>query len=183
MLLYATVAQAGFALAAFTDLSRLGLTALLVFLVAMALTTITAFSAVIAYSRSVHSDAIRDLAGISTPTPGVALALGLALLSLAGFPPLAGFLGRLLIVQATVEGGYGWLAVIEILSIVIGTIGFMRVLRTVFIDPPIYEVIPVRLGTGVRAALGLACAGMVFMGLLLGPLFSAASYGRSAILH
>jgi NADH-quinone oxidoreductase subunit N len=183
MLLYSTIAQSGFALAAFTDLRRLGLSALIVFLVALTLTTLTAFGAVIAYTRSVHSDALRDLAGISVPTPGIALALGLALLSMAGVPPLAGFLGKLLILQATVDGGYAWLAVIGLANMVIATLGMVRVIRIAFIEPPIFEVVPARLDRGIRAAVGLACAGVVFMGLLMEPLYRAASYGKSAILH
>lgn len=183
MLLYSTIAQSGFALAAFTDLPRLGLSALIVFLVAMALTTVTAFGAVIAYTRSVHSDAVGDLAGISVPAPGIALALGLALLSMAGVPPLAGFLGRLLILQATVDGGYAWLAVIGLANMVIATLGMVRVIRIVFIEPPVFEVVPAKLDGGIRAAVGLACAGVVFMGLLMEPLYRAASYGKSAILH
>jgi len=183
MLVYTTIGQAGFALAAFTDLKRLGLTALLVFMVAVALTTIGAFAAVIAYTRSVHSDAIHDLAGMSAPTPVLALALALALLSIAGVPPLAGFLGKLLILQATLDGGYAWLAVVGLVNIVIATLGYARIVRIVFIDPPVFEVVPARLDNGIRAAVGIACVGIVFMGLLLGPLYSAASYGRAAILH
>lgn len=183
MLVYTAIGQAGFALAAFTDLKRLGLAALLVFLVGVALTTIGAFATVIAYARSVHSDAVRDLAGMSAPTPALALTLALALLSVAGVPPLAGFLGKLLILQATVDSGYAWLAVIGVVNIVIATLGFVRVVRMVFIDPPVFEVVPARLDNGIRAAIGLASIGIVFMGALMVPLYSAASYAQSAILH
>ncbi|HET9848995.1 MAG TPA: proton-conducting transporter membrane subunit [Candidatus Dormibacteraeota bacterium] len=183
LLVYSMIAQAGFGLAAFTDLNGAGLSALLVFLVALALTSVAAFATVIAYSRSVHSDAISDLAGMSRATPGLALALALTLLSLAGLPPLAGFLGKLLILQAAVDGGYTWLAVIAAANIVIAALGSLRVIRTVFIDPPIFEVIPARLDRGIQAAIGLACAGLVFIGLFLEPLYRAASYGRNALLH
>jgi NADH-quinone oxidoreductase subunit N len=183
MLAYSAIGQGGFALAAFTDLRRVGLTALLIFLVATALTSVAAFTAVIAYARSVHSDAIRDLAGMSSPSPALALALSLALLSLAGAPPLAGFFGKLLVLQATVDGGYAWLAVIGIVNIVLGILGYLRVVRIALIDPPVFEVIPARLDAGLRAGLGLACAGVVFMGLLLGPLSSAATYARGALIH
>jgi NADH-quinone oxidoreductase subunit N len=183
MVVYSAIAQSGFALAAFTDLKKAGLAALLVFLAALALTTVAAMAAVIGYARSVHTDSIRDLAGMSAPTPAIALALSLAFLSIAGFPPLAGFLGKLLILQATVDGGYAWLAVIGIVNIVIATLGYSRVIKAVFIDPPVYEVVPVRLDIGIRAAMTLASIGVVFMGLLLGPLYSAATYARNALLH
>ena len=180
---YSTIAQAGFALAAFTNLKGNGITALLVFLVALTLTSVGVFSAVIAYARSVHSDGIRDLAGMSRYSPRLAIALAVALLSLAGLPPVAGFFGKLLVLQAAVSGGYSWLAVVGAVNIVLGALGYLRVVRIIFVDPPVFEVTPARLGRGIQTALGLATAGTVFMGLLLGPLYAAATYGRNALIH
>ena len=183
LLAYSTIAQAGFALAAFTNLKGNGITALLVFLVALALTSVGVFSAVIAYARSVHSDAIRDLAGMSRYSPRLAIALAVALLSLAGLPPVAGFFGKLLVLQAAVSGGFAWLAVVGAVNIVLGALGYLRVVRIIFVDPPVFEVTPARLGRDIQTALGLATAGTVFMGLLLGPLYAAATYGRNALIH
>jgi NADH-quinone oxidoreductase subunit N len=183
LLVYSTIAQGGFALAAFTDLKGLGPSALLVFLVALALSNICAFAAVIAYARSVHSDAIRDLAGMSRSAPGLAIALAIALVSLVGLPPVAGFFGKLLILQAVVNGGYAWLAVVGVANIVFAAFGYLRVLRIAFVDPPVFEVVPARLDRGIQAAVSLSSLGVVFMGLLLGPLYAAASYGAAALFH
>jgi NADH-quinone oxidoreductase subunit N len=183
LLVYAGIAQAGYALVAFTDLKRVGIGALLIFLTALALTSVCAFAAIIAYARSVHSDAIRDLAAMSRTTPGLAVALGLAVISLAGLPPVAGFFGKVLVLQAAVDGGFAWLAVVGALNIALAALGYARILRIAFVDPPVFEVASVRLGLGIRAAVALSAAGIVFLGLFLGPLYSAASYGKSAILH
>ena len=183
LLVYSGIAQAGFALVAFTDLKRIGINALLIFLVALALTMLGAFAAVVAYARFVHSDAIRDLAGMWRWSPGLALALTVALISLAGLPPVAGFFGKLLVLQAAVDGGYAWLAVIGVVNVGLASIGYLRIIRATLLDPPVFEVTQVRLDRGIRAAVGLASVGIVFMGLLLGPLSSAASYARAALLH
>ena len=183
LVVYSGIAQAGYALVAFTDLKRAGIAALLVFLTALALTSICAFAVIIAYARSVHSDAIRDLAAMSRTTPGLAIALGLAVVSLAGLPPVAGFFGKLLVLQAAVDGGFAWLAVVGALNIVLAALGYVRILRIAFVDPPVFEVAPVRLGLGIRAAVTLSASGIVFLGLFLGPLYAAASYGKAAILH
>ena len=182
-LVYSSIAQGGFALAAFTDLKGTGLSALLVFLVALTLSTILAFAAVIAYARSVHSDAIRDLAGMSRFAPGLALALAVALVSLVGLPPVAGFFGKVLVLQSAVDSGYAWLAVIGVANILFAALGYLRILRIAFVDAPVFEVVPARLDGAIYAAIGLASAGVIFMGLLLGPLYAAASYGRAALLH
>ena len=183
LLVYSSIAQGGFALAAFTDLTGIGLSALLVFLVALALSNLCAFAAVIAYARSVHSDAIRDLAGMSRSAPGLALALAVALASLIGLPPVAGFFGKVLVLQAAVNGGYAWLAVVGALNIMFAAFGYLRVVRIAFVDPPVFEVASARLDRGIVAAVGLAALAVVFLGLLLGPLHAAASYGRAALLH
>jgi NADH-quinone oxidoreductase subunit N len=183
LLVYAGIAQGGYALAALTDLKGLGLSALLVFLTALALSNLGAFSAVIAYARFVHSDAIRDLAGMSRAAPALAFALVLAVLSLIGLPPLAGFFGKILVLQAVVNGGNAWLAVVGVLNIIVAAFGYLRLLKIVLVDPPVFEVAPTRLDSGLQAVVALASAGLVFMGLFLGPLYAAASYGRAALLH
>ena len=183
MLVYSLIAQVGFALVAFTDLKRVGITALLVFVTALALTTLALFGSLIAYTRLVHSDTLYDLSGMARYSPGLALAFLISLLSLAGLPPVAGFLGKLLLLQAAVDGGYTWLAVIGAANIVIAALAYLRVARIVFADPPLFEVPPVHLDVGLRAALGLVCLGLVFMGALMVPLSSAAAYGRAALIH
>lgn len=183
LLVYSGIAQGGFALAAFTDVKGLGLSALLVFLVALALSNLAAFAAVIAYARLVHSDAIRDLAGMSRAAPGLALALAVALVSLVGLPPVAGFFGKVFVLQAAVNSGFAWLAVVGVANVVFAALGYLRVLRIAFVDPPVFEVVPARLDRAIYAAVGLASAGVIFMGLLLGPLYAAASYARAALLH
>src|SRR5439155_336269 len=117
--------------------------------------------------------------GIAYP----AVIAAVAALSLAGLPPVAGFFGKLLVLQAAVDGGYAWLAVIGVANIVLAAFGYLRIIRTAFLDSPVFEVVPVRLDGGIRTTVGLASIGIVFMGLLMGPLYAAASYGRAALLH
>ena len=75
------------------------------------------------------------------------------------------------------------LAVVGAVNIVMAALGYVRILKIAFVDPPVFEVAQVRLGSGIRAAVALSAAGIVFMGLFLGPLYAPASYGKSAILH
>ncbi|HEY8738784.1 MAG TPA: NADH-quinone oxidoreductase subunit N [Candidatus Dormibacteraeota bacterium] len=183
LLAYSTIAQAGYALAALVDLRHSGISAMLIFLSALALTNLCAFAAMIAYSRAVHSDAIRDLAGMSRSTPGVAIAMGIALASLIGLPPFAGFFGKFFVLQAAVEGGFTWLALVGVVNLGLAALCYLRVLRVAFLDPPVYEVVPPPSDATLRAALGFAAAGVVFFGLFLGPILTAAGYGQQALPH
>lgn len=183
LLAYSTVAQGGYALTALVGLRHDGVSALLVFVVALAITNLCAFAAMIAYSRAVHSDAIGDLAGMSRSMPGAAVVLAVALASMTGLPPLAGFFGKFAVLQAALVGGYAWLAVIGVFNVLLAALCYLRVIRVAFFDPPVYEVAPPRRDWSVRLAMGLTTAALVLFGLGLGPILTAASHGQHALSH
>jgi NADH-quinone oxidoreductase subunit N len=183
LLVYSTVAQGGFGLAALVDLQRNGISAMLIFLAALALTNLCAFSAMIAYSRAVHSDAVRDLAGMAHATPGVAIALGIGLASLIGFPPLAGFFGKFLVLQAATEAGFSWLALVGVVNVLLAALCYLRVIRVAFLDDPVYEVVPRGFDRSLQLAMGLSATGVVFLGAFLGPLLNAANNGHTGLSH
>lgn len=183
LLVYSSIAQGGYALLALTDLRHGGVSALLVLLAALAPTYICAFAAAIAYGRAVHTDAIKELAGMSRTTPGVAIALGIGLASLLGAPLLAGSFGKLLVLQAAVEGGFAWLAVIGVLNLLLGALCYLRVIRIAFLDEPVYDVPPLRLDRPLQLAIGVSAALVVGFGLLIGPLLTAAGFGQLALSH
>ena len=183
LLIYSSIAQGGYALVALTDLQHGGVRALLVLLAALAPTYLCAFAAVIAYGRAVHSDAIKDLAGMSRTTPGVALALGVGLASLVGIPLLAGSFGKLLVLQAAVEGGFAWLAVVGVVNLLLGALCYLPVIRVAFLDDPVYDVPPLRLDWPVQLAIGVSAAAVVGFGLVLGPVLTAAGFGQQALSH
>ncbi|HEY8677744.1 MAG TPA: NADH-quinone oxidoreductase subunit N [Candidatus Dormibacteraeota bacterium] len=183
LLAYSSIAQGGYALAALVDLRHTGVSAVLIFLTALALTNLCAFAAVIAYARAVHSDVLSDLAGMARSTPALALGMALALASLIGLPPLAGFFGKFFVLQAAVDGGFAWLAVIGVVNVLLSALTYLRILRIAFFDSPVYEVAAPPLDGAIRVALGVSAAAVTFFGLFLGPLSSAASSGARALLH
>jgi NADH-quinone oxidoreductase subunit N len=183
LLVYSTIAQGGYALVALVDLPRSGVSALLVFLASLALTYLCAFAGVVAYSRSVHSDAIRDLAGMSRTAPGAAIVLGIGLASLIGFPTLAGFFGKFFVIRAAVEAGFAWLAVVCVINLLLGALCYLRVIRVAFLEDPAYEVLPSRSDRPLQLAMVAGATGVVAFGLLLGPVLTAAGYGQQALSH
>jgi len=183
LLVYSSIAQGGYALVALTDLQHGGVTALLVMLAALAPSYLCAFAAVIAYGRTVHSDAIKDLAGMSRTTPGVAIALGIGLASLVGFPLLAGSFGKFLALQAAVEGGFAWLAMVGVINILLAALCYLRVIRVAFLDDPVYDVPRGRPDRPLQLAMGVSAAAVVAFGLLLGPVLTAAGFGQQALSH
>ena len=110
LLAYSSIAHAGYALIGLVALSQFGAASLVFYLAAYVVTNLAAFAVVILFARSAGSEEIADYAGLSRRSPGLALALMVALLSLAGMPPLAGFVAKFYVFAAAVRSGWIWLA-------------------------------------------------------------------------
>jgi NADH-quinone oxidoreductase subunit N len=177
MLAYSSIAQAGYILIGVVAASPRGTTAVLLYLAAYAVTNLGAFAAVVAFSNITGSDAIEDYAGLSKRAPGMALVMIICLLSLAGIPPTAGFVGKLWLFSAAIEQGLVWLAVVGVINGVISLGYYWRVMRAMYFAPPQNDE-PLPASPALGVALGLTVAGVllvgVFPGLLLRVLETAA---------
>lgn len=160
---WSSVSQSGYALMAIAVIGRTSeaLPALLMFLAGYAAATIGAF-AVITHLRGRTS--IEHYSGLGKARPWAAAVLVLALLSLVGIPPLGGFVGKLTLFIATIDGGYAWLAVFAILNTVVSLFYYLRVAGTAYLDPVSGEVMTLDKFSG----FGMALAGgaIVATGLL-----------------
>lgn len=176
------IGQAGYGLAALVGMRQGGVAAALVFLATLSAGALAAVAALIAYTHHVHSDRVGDLNGMATYAPGPALVLALALASLSGIPPLAGFFGKLLVLQAVVNAGFAWLALLGVLNTVLAALIALRVIRAAFLDPPVFEVHAVPQPRAQGLALALGGLGVVAFGAFLGPLLGFATFGARAVL-
>lgn len=160
---WSAVSQSGYALMAIAVIGRTpqAVPALLMFLTGYAAATIGAF-AVITNLRGRTS--IEHYSGLGKAKPWAAAVLVLALLSLLGIPPLGGFVGKLTLFIATIDGGYAWLAVFAVLNTVVSLFYYLRVAGTAYLDPASGQVMTLDRLSG----FGMALAGgaIVATGLL-----------------
>jgi len=159
---WSSVSQAGYALMAIPVVGRSdqALGALVFFLAAYAVGQLAAFGVVTELRGRTRLDDYRGLAG---RRPWLAAALVLALLSMVGVPPLGGFVGKLLLFGATVDGGYAWLAAVAVANTVVSLFYYLRVVAPMAFDPAPGPV-PV-LGRWATAATALATAAVVGLGV------------------
>jgi proton-translocating NADH-quinone oxidoreductase chain N len=171
LLAYSSIAQAGYILIGVVAASPRGVTAVLLYLAAYALTNLGAFAAVIAFSNQTGSDDIEDYAGLSKRAPVVALVLIVCLLSLGGIPPTAGFIGKLYLFSAAIEEGLLWLAALGVINSVISFSYYWKVIRAMYLRPTQAED---RLITSpaLAVALGVTIAGVLIVGTFPGPLLT-----------
>ena len=170
LLAYSSIAQAGYVLmaVAVAEQANGALPAAGYYLAAFLFMNLGAFAVVSHLERTLGSDSFEALRGLSARAPGPAAVLALSLLSLAGFPPLAGFAGKVVVLEAALDGGMAWLAVIGIVNMAIGLYYYARVIMEMYMRDPVYDYpLPSRFGYALTYAL--AGAGTIALGVVPGP--------------
>jgi len=176
MLAYSSVAHAGYLLVGVAAGGPLGRGAALFYLVVYTLMTVGAFAVVyvVAGKGDRHSH-LADFRGLGWRRPWLAGALGIFLLSLAGFPPTGGFVGKLYLLRAAVGSHQPGLAVILVLTSLVAYYYYLRVVwKMYFEDAPADVPEPDVTGRAFRFGAVLCVAGILVAGLVPGPAVDAA---------
>lgn len=170
MLAYSAVAHAGYVGLAVLAGGREGTAAAAFYLLAYTVTTIVAFAVLLSIMNDDdRGDRLERLEGLGRRRPWLAAALAVAMLSLAGFPPFAGFIGKLMVFQAAIAAGHASLAVIGIATAVVAVAVYARVVVAMYLRDPDAHAIPARpLGRRTLAVLTLGVVGIVALGLFPG---------------
>ncbi len=175
---YSSIAQAGnfmVGLAAITAAGGLSLGAgsVMFFVATYALTNLGAFIVVTAISDRTGSDQIADYSGLARRAPLLAGGLGLALISLTGIPPTAGFVAKLYIFNSAIQSDLTWLVVIAVLNSVVSAFYYLRIVSIMYLGEP-KSAERVTTSPALKLALGVAVAGIIFVGIVPSPLLNAA---------
>ncbi len=170
---YSSIGHAGYLLIGMAVPSSLGATAVTFYLISYLVTNLAVFLVITAFSKQVGSDEMRDYAGLSKRSPFLAAAMFIALLSLAGVPPLAGFFGKFLLLMGAVAEGYLWLAVIGSAAVVISLYYYLSLVKTMYVDEPA-DPSPIPVSLPVRAALYTCLLGIFGIGIWQEPFVNLA---------
>ena len=175
LLAYSSIAQAGYILIGVATYTFLGYAGSSYYLVSYLVTNLAAFGVIEVVGKANHSYEVKDFAGLSRRSPGVALVFLVALLSLAGIPPFGGFVGKVLVFSSAIlNPEFIWLAVLGILNSIIGLYYYLVILKVVYMDRSENEAQPVPLTPAWRTAIAVCLVGIVSLGVVIAPLFNAA---------
>jgi len=133
MLAYSSIAQAGYVLAGLAVPGVLGLRAVLIYLLAYLFTNLGAFFTVIAVERETDSNEVDAYDGLAQRNPFLALSMAVFLLSLAGIPPLAGFVGKVFIFMAVLKADAIVLAIAIALNSAVAAYYYFRIIRAMYL--------------------------------------------------
>ena len=147
MLAYSSIAHAGYALMGLVAANQTGAWALLVYMLIYSFMNLGAFGFVILLeSKGYAGEEIADYAGLARRHPGAALGMLIFMLALAGIPPTAGFMGKLYLFAAAVEGGYIVLTVIAVVMSAVSLYYYFRIVAQMYMHDGLEEgVVPAEL--------------------------------------
>jgi NADH-quinone oxidoreductase subunit N len=137
LMAYSSIGHVGYMLIGLAAGTTVGVRGVLIYLIVYVFMNLGTFAVILAMRRRGRMlEGIDDLAGLSRTDPALALAMAVFMFSMAGIPPLAGFWGKYFIFAAAVQSGLWVLAVIGVLTSVVGAFYYIRVVKVMYFDAP-----------------------------------------------
>ena len=166
MLAYSTIANMGYMLLGFLTANRYGFSAAMFYTIAYALTSLPSFGMIMLLSREgFESDRLDDFKGLNQRSPWWAFIMLLVMFSLAGLPPTLGFYAKFMVIEAAINEGFVWLAVIAVVTSLIGAFYYLRVVKLMYFDDPV-ETMPIVVRGDMTVALSVNGLLLLVLGVL-----------------
>src|SRR5574337_39033 len=175
MLAYSTISHMGFVFLGLANPTPEGYSAALFYAVCFALMETVAFGVILALARKgFECEMIDDLKGLNRRSPWFAGMMAIAMFSLAGIPPLWGFIAKVLVLKAAIDGGMLWLAIVAIICSIIGLFYYLRVIWVMYFEQPAEGVEPLQAKPdfALRGLLSINALGLIAMIFFSGPLLA-----------
>lgn len=163
-LAFSSISQAGYILLGFIGGNQLGMAAVIYYILVYIFSNLGAFGVVIAISNSKGRENIEDYNGLYHTNPKLSLIMTLALFSLAGIPPVAGFFGKFFLFTAAAQKGFYLLVLIAVLNTIISLYYYLLIIKAMFINKGENPIEEFRSDFPTRFALGICVAGIVVTG-------------------
>lgn len=162
---FSAISQAGYLIMGFLGPYDNGVAAMLYYLLVYVFTNMGAFAVIIYYSDTTGKDQIDDYKGLSQRNPLIALAMMIALFSLAGIPPLSGFVGKLFLFSIAAKADLHWLVALAALNSTVSLYYYLRIIKAMYIrDPENTDPLPV--GGVMKVTLTVTTVMIIALGVL-----------------
>ena len=194
MLAFSTISQMGFLLLAMLSgvvngnqlNAESAYSAAMFYAITYVLTTLAAFGVIMLLARAGHeSEEIADLSGLNQRSPLYAGVMAIAMLSLAGLPPLVGFYAKLSVLQALISSqqtSYLLLAVFAVLMSLVGAFYYLRVIKVMYFDAPQGGLQPISAPADARVVLTVNGAMILILGIMPGGLMTLCAQSINSIV-
>src|SRR6201997_5159260 len=180
LMAYSSIGHMGFALVGLAAGTAEGAQGVLVYIAIYVAMTLGSFAIILAMKRNGQAvEQISDFSGLSRTNPLLAFFFAMFLFSLAGVPPLAGFFGKFYVFVAAIKAGLFTLAVIGVLTSVVGAFYYLSIVKVMYFDEPLTRLDPVRVE--LRTVLAVTGLFNILFFVYPGPLVSAATTAAKSL--
>ena len=163
---FSAISQAGYILMGFVGGQAEGVPAMLFYMLVYAVTNLTVFACIIWYSNETGREQIEDYRGLSRTNPIIALAMMVGLFSLAGIPPLSGFVGKFFLFSVAAKAGFHWLVAVAAVNSTISLYYYLRIVRQMYIEPADKDAPTLPITALLSITIAVLSAGVLLMGII-----------------
>ena len=190
MLAYSTIAQMGFVLLGLmtgvvgTSSAHAGAaySAAMYYAITYVLTTVGSFGLIMMLARAgFEAEEIADFKGLGKRSPWFAIVMTILMFSLAGVPPMMGFMAKWAVLQSVVDAGQVWLSVVAVMFSLIGAFYYLRIVKTIWFDEAV-DASPIVVPADMRAMLSVNGVAIVLLGVVPGSLLTACLHAMTKTL-
>ena len=183
LMAYSSIGHVGYALIGLAVGGEAGIRGLLIYMTIYLFMNLGTFACILCMRRGQQMvEEISDLAGLSRTHPMMALSMAIFMFSLAGIPPLAGFFGKLYIFLPAIEGGLYTLAIIGVLSSVVGAFYYLRIVKVMYFDQTA-EPLDRAFGPELRLVMLASMAVIVLFFVYPEPVLSSATTAAASLFR
>lgn len=182
LMAYSSIGHMGYVLVGIAAGSEAGVTGVMIYMATYIFMTVGTFACILAMRRDGRLvENLSDLAGLSRTHPMMALALLIFMFSMAGIPPLAGFLGKWYVFMAAIEAGLVGLAVVGVLASVVGAFYYLRIVKIMYFDEA-ESPLDAKVAGDLRVILyGSAVVTLLFF-VILSPVYDSAAAAAASLM-
>jgi NADH-quinone oxidoreductase subunit N len=180
LMAYSSIGHMGFALVGLAAGTPEGAQGVLIYIAIYVAMTLGSFAVILTMKRNGHHvEDISAFSGLSRTNPVLAFFFAMLLFSLAGIPPLAGFFAKWYVFVAAIKAGLFTLAVVGVLTSVVGAYYYLTIIKVMYFDEPLVQVDPMRME--LRTVLAVAGLFNIFFFVYPGPLVSVATVAAKSL--
>jgi NADH-quinone oxidoreductase subunit N len=176
MLAYSTISHMGFVILGFISADWNGYSSALFYVITYVLMTLGIFALIMILCRNgFEAEEINDFKGLSKRNAWYALMTMILMFSLAGIPPMVGFYAKLAVLQAVVNAGFIWIAVVAVIFSLIGAFYYLRIVKLMYFDAPETEE-PIIVKSDVKLLISANGLAVLLLGIFPQSLMGLSLY-------
>lgn len=163
---FSAISQAGYLILGFLGPAPEGVPAMLFYMLVYVVTNMCVFACIVWYSNETGRENIAEYRGLAQTNPPMALAMMLGLFSLAGIPPLSGFVGKFFLFSIASRAGYHWLVAVAAVNSTISLFYYLRIVRQMYIEPTYEGATALPVTRTLAGAAAVLAAATVLLGVI-----------------